>query len=86
MRGVKAGDGSAMTTPEHSLWTRGGKRGQPTLNRRVGHSVRLRHGSRDFLITARTVNIAITDVRSVAELERWFPVADLEPDGLSLAA
>jgi hypothetical protein len=26
------------------------------------------------------------DVRTVAELERWFPLADLEPDGLSLAA
>jgi hypothetical protein len=61
-------------------------RGKPTLNRRVGHTVRLRPGHRDFLITARTVNIAITDVRSVAEVEQWFPVADLEPDGLSVAA
>jgi hypothetical protein len=25
-------------------------------------------------------------VRGVAELERWFPLADLEPDALSLAA
>jgi hypothetical protein len=28
----------------------------------------------------------VADVQSVAELERWFPVADLEPDGLVLAA
>lgn len=26
------------------------------------------------------------DVRSVAELGQWFALADLEPDGLSLAA
>lgn len=26
------------------------------------------------------------DVRSPAELEQWFALADLEPDGLSLAA
>jgi hypothetical protein len=26
------------------------------------------------------------DVRTVAELERWFPLAELEPDGLSAAA
>jgi hypothetical protein len=28
----------------------------------------------------------VADVRSVAELEQWFPVADLEPDGLVLVA
>jgi hypothetical protein len=26
------------------------------------------------------------DVRSIAELEQWFPLADLEPDALALAA
>jgi hypothetical protein len=33
-----------------------------------------------------TSAFTITDVRSVAELERWFPLADLEPDALVLAA
>jgi hypothetical protein len=28
----------------------------------------------------------VADVRTVAELEQWFPVADLEPDELVLAA
>jgi hypothetical protein len=28
----------------------------------------------------------VADVRGVAELEQWFPIADLEPDGLRLAA
>jgi hypothetical protein len=27
----------------------------------------------------------VADVRTVAELEQWFPLADLEPDGLSAA-
>ncbi len=26
----------------------------------------------------------VADVRTVAELEQWFPLADLEPDGLSI--
>jgi hypothetical protein len=28
----------------------------------------------------------VADVRSVAELEQWFPVADLEPDGPLVSA
>ncbi len=28
----------------------------------------------------------ITDVRSVAELKRWFPLSELDPDALVLAA
>jgi hypothetical protein len=28
----------------------------------------------------------VADVRSVAELAQWLPLADLEPDGLALAA
>jgi hypothetical protein len=28
----------------------------------------------------------VADVRTVAELEQWFPLADLEPDGLGVAA
>jgi hypothetical protein len=28
----------------------------------------------------------VADVRSVAELQRWFPIAELEEDGLVLAA
>jgi hypothetical protein len=28
----------------------------------------------------------IADVRTVAELERWFPLAELEPDGLLVLA
>lgn len=28
----------------------------------------------------------VADVRTVAELARWFPLGDLEPDGLTLAA
>lgn len=28
----------------------------------------------------------VADVRTVAELEQWFPLADLEPDVLSVAA
>jgi hypothetical protein len=28
----------------------------------------------------------VADVRTVAELEQYFPLADLEPDGLSVAA
>lgn len=28
----------------------------------------------------------VADVRTVAELAQWFPLADLEPDGLTLAA
>jgi hypothetical protein len=28
----------------------------------------------------------VADVRTVAELEQWFPLADLEPDGLTVTA
>ena len=31
-------------------------------------------------------NYWVADVRSIAELEQWFPLADLEPDALALAA
>lgn len=30
-------------------------------------------------------NYWVADVRSIAELEQWFPLADLEPDALALA-
>jgi hypothetical protein len=42
--------------------------------------------SRAGIQTVPITDSAITDVRTVAELERWFPLADLERDGLSLAA
>lgn len=46
-----------------------------TPDNRDGQQLRVRH--HEFYVA---------DVRTVAELEQWFPLADLEPDGLSLAA
>jgi hypothetical protein len=37
-------------------------------------------------LRVRYFGFHVADVRSVAELEQWFPLADLEPDALVLAA
>jgi hypothetical protein len=34
----------------------------------------------------RYLGYFVTDVRTIAEVEQWIPLADLEPDTLTLAA
>jgi hypothetical protein len=46
-----------------------------TPDHRDGEWLRVRHHG-----------FCVSDVRSVAELEQWFPLAELEPDALALAA
>lgn len=44
------------------------------------------HGRDGQWLRVRYRSYFVADVRSVGELEQWFPLADLEPDGLSAAA